>query len=85
MSTKRELLHIIKAKCLDCSCYQLEEVRQCTDKNCELYPYRLGKDPFKKQKEITEKQLKVRQAFTEKARERAEEAQNKKKPNRIFS
>ena len=33
----------IKAKCLDCSCYQREEITKCTAKTCPLYsvrPYR---------------------------------------------
>ncbi len=30
----------IKAFCLMCFCWQKEEVRQCTDLACPLYPYR---------------------------------------------
>jgi hypothetical protein len=30
----------IKAFCLMCVCWQKEEVRQCTDLACPLYPYR---------------------------------------------
>lgn len=29
-----------KAFCLECVCWQKEEVRQCTDSACPLYPYR---------------------------------------------
>lgn len=35
----------IRAKCLDCSCNQTKEVKECPVKNCTLYPYRLGKRP----------------------------------------
>lgn len=35
----------IRAKCLDCSCNQTKEVRQCPVKVCSPYPYRLGKRP----------------------------------------
>lgn len=35
----------IRAKCLDCSCYQPKEVRLCTVTKCPLYPYRMGKRP----------------------------------------
>lgn len=35
----------IRAKCLDCSCNQTKEVKECPVKNCSLYPYRLGKRP----------------------------------------
>ena len=33
----------IRAKCLDCCCWQSAEVRQCTAKNCPLYPFRMGR------------------------------------------
>ena len=38
-------LKAIKAKCLDCCCYQIAEVRKCTAVNCPLHYYRFGKNP----------------------------------------
>ena len=35
----------IRAKCLDCCCYQPLEVRLCTAEKCPLFPYRMGKRP----------------------------------------
>jgi hypothetical protein len=35
----------IRAKCLDCTSSQPEEVRNCTIKTCALWPYRFGKRP----------------------------------------
>lgn len=35
----------IRAKCLDCCCGQIAEVRLCTVKKCALYPYRMGHRP----------------------------------------
>ena len=32
----------IRAKCMDCCCWQSAEIRQCTAKKCPLYPYRMG-------------------------------------------
>jgi hypothetical protein len=32
----------IRLKCLDCSCGQLSEVKECSIKNCALYPFRMG-------------------------------------------
>lgn len=32
----------IRAKCMDCTCYQSKEIRQCTAKDCSLYPFRMG-------------------------------------------
>ena len=38
----------IRAKCLDCCCGSANEVRLCTIPDCALYPYRFGKNPFKR-------------------------------------
>ena len=39
----------IRAKCLDCTCNQLQESRECTVKNCPLHPYRMGRRPNDKE------------------------------------
>lgn len=39
----------IRAKCLDCCCGHVGEVRMCPSKNCPLYPYRMGKRPKREQ------------------------------------
>ena len=38
----------IRAHCLDCCCGQQNEVKLCTCTDCALYPFRLGKNPFRK-------------------------------------
>ena len=45
MTTKATILHAIRNKCLDCSCYQPVEVRECPVTTCGLWPFRLGLDP----------------------------------------
>lgn len=35
----------IRAKCLDCCCGQVNEVRHCPVNACTLYPFRFGKNP----------------------------------------
>ena len=35
----------IRAKCVDCCCGQLLEVRLCPVQSCPLWPYRMGKRP----------------------------------------
>jgi hypothetical protein len=45
MTAKSNILHAIRRKCLDCSCYQPSEVRDCRLQRCDLWPYRLGRDP----------------------------------------
>ena len=47
------VLRAIRLKCLDCSCFQLGEVRDCLITTCPLYPFRLGKNPFRK-RELSE-------------------------------
>jgi len=50
MKQKKRLtpLQAIRAKCLDCTCWQPKEVRLCPCEDCPLYPYRLGKNPARK-------------------------------------
>lgn len=35
----------IRAKCLDCCCGQVQEVRRCPCEKCPLWAYRFGKRP----------------------------------------
>src|SRR5260370_33539080 len=41
------MLAIIREKCLDCSGGSPSEVRKCTCTGCALWPYRLGRSPFR--------------------------------------
>jgi hypothetical protein len=36
----------IRAKCFDCSYYQVGEIRQCEAISCPLWPFRAGKHPW---------------------------------------
>lgn len=40
----------IRAKCLDCCCGQMQEVRLCPCSDCPLYPFRMGRNPNRKRK-----------------------------------
>jgi hypothetical protein len=35
----------IRAKCLNCCCGQVKEIKECLASDCSLHPYRLGKRP----------------------------------------
>jgi hypothetical protein len=59
----------IKAKCLDCCAYSRDEVKLCTSNSCPLWPFRLGKNPYKKKREFTEEQLEARRARMHKLHE----------------
>lgn len=70
----------IRAKCMDCCCYQRNEVAACPCTNCALWPYRFGKRPVvegqeKKKRVLTDEQ-KAKLAENVK---KAQEARRKKK------
>ena len=45
MAKKMTPMRAIRAKCLDCSNGSTHEVKLCLIDDCELYMYRLGKNP----------------------------------------
>ena len=45
MKGKITPLRAIRMKCIDCSNYQLKEIRCCTVIDCALYPFRFGHKP----------------------------------------
>lgn len=45
----------IRAKCLECSCENPNEVRECPITDCALYPFRFGRNPYHK-RELSEEQ-----------------------------
>lgn len=58
----------IRAKCLDCCCDQREEVKLCPATTCPLYPFRLGKNPNRKARILTDEQKKAAAERLAKAR-----------------
>ena len=50
------VLKAIRAKCLDCCCGMPSEVRECPCTDCALHPYRMGKNPFRKKREMSDEQ-----------------------------
>ncbi len=45
MTTKSNLLKVIRTKCSDCTCDQPKEIRTCHILDCALWSYRMGLDP----------------------------------------
>ena len=41
-------LKAIRQHCLDCCCNSAYEVKNCTIRDCELYPFRMGHNPNRK-------------------------------------
>ncbi len=51
---KMPVLDVIRARCMDCSSQQQSEVRKCTAVQCPSWPYRMGTNPWREKKELTE-------------------------------
>lgn len=50
------VLKAVRAKCLDCCGGMPNEVRECEINSCALHPYRMGKNPFRKRRVLTDEQ-----------------------------
>lgn len=61
-------LKAIRLKCLDCSAGSSNEVKLCVIPDCPLYPYRFGKNPYRKQRELTEEEKVILRERLKKAR-----------------
>lgn len=40
-------LKAIRAHCIECSCGSTSEVKNCIIRDCELWPFRMGNNPFR--------------------------------------
>ena len=47
----------IREKCLDCCCGSATEVNLCGITDCALYPFRNGKNPYRKKREYSGEEL----------------------------
>lgn len=56
MADLQNPIKAIRAYCLGCMCDQPNEVALCPVTKCELYPFRFGKNPYRKTRELTEEQ-----------------------------
>ena len=61
-------LKSIREKCLDCN-NTSKEVQLCPCVECPLYPFRFGKNPFRKKRVLTEEQREAAIVRLAKARE----------------
>jgi len=55
----KPLLKVIRAKCLDCCCGQVQEVPSCVAVSCPLWPYRMTKNPFREKRSLSDEQKDV--------------------------
>ena len=61
-------LKAVRQYCLECSCGSKKEVRLCECKDCSLYPFRFGKNPFQS-RVLSEEEHAVLQSRAQKMRE----------------
>jgi len=45
----------IRAKCMDCTCDQPKEIRECRIISCPSWPYRMGKRPTEAERKVYER------------------------------
>ena len=63
----------IRAYCLGCCCGSAHEVKMCPATQCELHPFRFGKNPYRPKREMTEEQ---KQIVVERFKEARKEKEN---------
>lgn len=60
----------IRLKCIDCSGGHVREVERCAIKDCPIYPFRLGKNPFRTKRELSDEEKERLKAQLAKGREK---------------
>lgn len=69
MANLQNPVKAIRAKCLDCCCNQINEVKECPVQNCAIWPFRLGKNPYRAKTTMAEEQKQAAVARLRAARE----------------
>ena len=59
MEYKTNPVKAIRDFCIDCCGGLRETVKVCPSEKCALYPFRMGKNPFRQKREMTEEQRKA--------------------------
>ena len=55
-TSRKTPVKAIRLYCLECSGGSSKEVELCVMPHCALYPFRFGRNPFRAEREATEKQ-----------------------------
>ena len=68
-------IQAIRAYCIGCMCDDKSEVKNCPVTDCELYPFRLGRNPNYKGRELSdEERAKRAEQMREMQRKKKEES-----------
>lgn len=63
------VLKAIRAKCMDCCAGHTALVAECHIESCALHPFRMGKNPFRAKREMTDEQREAAADRLRRARE----------------
>lgn len=77
---QRNPVKAIRAKCIDCCGGEniVNEIKECPIKKCALYPFRLGKNPYRSKNEEGKPKRVMSEEHKEKLREALKRARQKK-------
>ena len=71
MKQETIILRAVREHCKQCFGWEAHEVKNCTsEKTCQLYPFRFGKNPFREKKVLSDEQLQEARERMAKCRER---------------
>lgn len=73
-------LMAIKQYCYECSGENRAEVKRCSSETCPLKPFRTGRNPFRKTRQLTEEEREAAAKRLEKARKSKQTSANTVKP-----
>lgn len=54
MTTKNQLLKIVRQNCIECMGGQPSLVEGCTSPKCQYYEFRFGSDPYKNKNKVAQ-------------------------------
>ena len=74
MANLQNPVKAIRAKCLDCSCGNVIEVKFCPVTNCSLYPFRMGRNPYRQP--MSEERRRIASENMKKLRSKRKELEN---------
>ncbi len=56
MTEQKNPVKAIRAYCLNCCLESANEVRNCPAEDCQLWHFRMGKNPYRTKREMSEEQ-----------------------------
>jgi hypothetical protein len=71
--TETNPLKALRARCLDCCCGSASEVRKCSAVVCPSWPFRMGVNPFRQKRTISEDRRRAAAQHFAKLREAREQ------------